>query len=264
MLLVEHLGRGNPQTLVFLHGHRVSGWMWKDIVEELSSRYHCIVIDLPRCGVNREREFSIDSFSDTLSKLIQKSVPNRRVHLIGVSVGAQVALQFVLNHSSLVESMMLNGVSILSQKVGKQHEIAYRVNHSIKNSNIGIKNSMLELGVPDTFEREFTKETLYSPIDHLYEVEREMVSFSMNHVNMSFKIPVMIAHGESEKKPVKRSVEQIATYFNYTQRVEIPDGRLYWMMEKPDTFVYMLRNWLEKKVMPEEEIDIEQMLQERT
>lgn len=263
MLLVEHISREKPKTLVFLHGHRVSSWIWQDILDELSKHYHCMIIDLPRCGVNREKEFSIQTFTRSLSKIIQRSVPNRKVHVLGVSVGAQVALQLAFDYSTLVESMVLSGVPMQPQRVGKQHEMAYRLNHSIKNTTLGLRNSMQELGIPVLFEREFTKDTLYSPVEYLYEIEKEMVQFSLPNVKRTFRIPTMLIHGENEKRNIKKSVEPIATYFSYTQRVEINGGKQYWMLSKPEVFTNMVFNWIEKKVTPSEDVDVDDLLRER-
>lgn len=43
----DEYGSENDETLLFVHGAGLSGWMWHHQVATLKQDFHCIVPDLP-------------------------------------------------------------------------------------------------------------------------------------------------------------------------------------------------------------------------
>ena len=43
-------GNEKKESIVFLHGGGVSGWMWQGVIDILAKEYHCLAPDLPEQG----------------------------------------------------------------------------------------------------------------------------------------------------------------------------------------------------------------------
>src|SRR5213593_5022392 len=83
-------------SLVLLHGWiGTSSWMFRHILPELSARYHTIAPDLPGFGRSQtlEEAPSIEGYREFVRSLAD-DLGIDRFHLVGVSVGATVALDF--------------------------------------------------------------------------------------------------------------------------------------------------------------------------
>ena len=97
-----------PQTLLFIHGLATYGLSWKKNIEELKQHYRCIAIDLPGNGFSDRGDFSYSMhfFAHTIEDFIHKAQLGK-VHLVGHSMGGQVAMTLAINNPSLVHKMML-------------------------------------------------------------------------------------------------------------------------------------------------------------
>ncbi len=56
----------NKETILFIHGYNMAGWMWDEQVKAFSD-YHCLVPDLPEHGNSSDVEpFTIDGAAQIL------------------------------------------------------------------------------------------------------------------------------------------------------------------------------------------------------
>lgn len=111
-LFVRESGPSDAPVVVFLHGGRMSGWSWGPVVERMG-RYRCLVPDLPQFGRSAGREpFEIAGAAAAVAELIRCRTDNRRAHVIGFSLGAQVGLQLLAAEPDLVGRAMLCGTVI--------------------------------------------------------------------------------------------------------------------------------------------------------
>ena len=61
-------GGGSP--VVFLHGVLMSGTLWSDVVDRLSDRYRCIVLELPLGAHRAPKPDDADLKLESLAKLV--------------------------------------------------------------------------------------------------------------------------------------------------------------------------------------------------
>lgn len=93
---------GGAETILWLHGGNVAGWMWGEQVPAFED-YHSIVPDLPGFGASNDEEWvSIAHASDELAWLIETPV-----HVVGLSLGSSVAIELAARHPHLVRSLFL-------------------------------------------------------------------------------------------------------------------------------------------------------------
>lgn len=108
---------GHGQTLVFLHGAWNDGNQWRSWLDNLSSRYHCIVPDLLGFGESERPKlhYSIELEVECLAELLE-TLRLRQVCLVGDSIGAWIAASYALRFPDQVQAIvLLNPEGVLLQ-----------------------------------------------------------------------------------------------------------------------------------------------------
>ena len=111
-LFVRESGPVGAPTIVFLHGGKMSGWSWEPVVQRMQG-YHCLVPDLPQYGKSFQHgPFEMGPATDAVAELIRSRVASGRAHVVGFSLGAQVAVQLLATEPKLVDRAVLCGTVI--------------------------------------------------------------------------------------------------------------------------------------------------------
>lgn len=108
-MFCQELNSHCPETVLFLHGGNVAGWMWEPQHEAVRD-YHCLVPDFPGYGGSRNMRWeSLAATADLLADLIRSRARGGRAHIVGLSFGAVVGLLLAGRHADLVSSGFLTG-----------------------------------------------------------------------------------------------------------------------------------------------------------
>jgi pimeloyl-ACP methyl ester carboxylesterase len=92
-----------PQTLVFLHGGNVAGWMWGQQVPAFAD-HRILVPDFPGFGESNDEPWvSVADTADRVAELLGETP----AHVVGLSLGSSVALELAARHPGLVKSLFL-------------------------------------------------------------------------------------------------------------------------------------------------------------
>ncbi|MET4582309.1 pimeloyl-ACP methyl ester carboxylesterase [Conyzicola nivalis] len=99
-------------TIVFLHGGNVAGWMWGEQIPAFDD-HHLLVPDLPGFGTSNDEPWvSMADAADNVAGLIQTRAKGGTAHVVGLSLGAGVGLHLVSRHPRLVTSLLVSSASI--------------------------------------------------------------------------------------------------------------------------------------------------------
>jgi pimeloyl-ACP methyl ester carboxylesterase len=102
---VETIGSGAP--LLLLHGAGVSGWMWRPVIDRIGSSARVLIPDLPGFGRSAQEPYTThQATARELSKLISAASPDG-AHVVGFSLGAQLAILLASQHRHLVRSVVV-------------------------------------------------------------------------------------------------------------------------------------------------------------
>lgn len=96
-------------TVVLIHGALVSGLYWDLVIPHLPKSYHLLVPDLPGHGKSQSTPFSIDLASHMIAQLIRAHAITGSAHIIGHSLGAQVAIRLASTDPDVVNSIFISG-----------------------------------------------------------------------------------------------------------------------------------------------------------
>jgi len=90
----------SSSTLLFLHGAPLGGWMWQEVISYLPDGYNCITPNYHE-NDSADSPFTLDKTVQYLSELVTDVAP---VHVVGISLGGLVGLEFLRQKPELVAS----------------------------------------------------------------------------------------------------------------------------------------------------------------
>ena len=104
-------GKGS-ETVVILNGIMMSTTSWYDFVPDYVKNYRLLRVDFRNQGQSQyvDEDFLIDIHVDDLKALFEK-LGIEKVHMVGISYGAEVAMLFALKHQNMLRSLVLSNTT---------------------------------------------------------------------------------------------------------------------------------------------------------
>ncbi|NNC82584.1 MAG: alpha/beta fold hydrolase, partial [Flavobacteriales bacterium] len=111
-----HFRSESAEWLLMIHGAGGSTRTWKRQVERLGKHFNLLIIDLPGHGMSAEKGVRDDAYTfSIISHRIWEVVDHHRieqVHVLGVSLGAIIALRLEQLYNHRVKSVVLAGAIV--------------------------------------------------------------------------------------------------------------------------------------------------------
>ena len=108
----KEYGDPSAETIVFLHGGNVAGWMWGAQVPAFDD-FHVLVPDLPGFGSSNDLPWpGLGGAADAVAQLIRERGQGGRAHVVGLSLGSSVAIELALRHPALCSDLFLASASV--------------------------------------------------------------------------------------------------------------------------------------------------------
>jgi pimeloyl-ACP methyl ester carboxylesterase len=104
-------------TILFIHGAFSSPDEWSYVSPHLPS-YHLLIPSLPSHGSNLSiRPFTLPFSARLLANLIKTDAKNGKAHIVGLSIGAHVALYLAAHHPDVVLTVFASGINRFSPSI---------------------------------------------------------------------------------------------------------------------------------------------------
>jgi pimeloyl-ACP methyl ester carboxylesterase len=253
-LFFKEIGQDGSETIIFIHGLGISGWMWNEQLEFFQD-YHSIIPDLPEHGKSRSlNHFTIDDAAEGIVELINKHAHNQRAHLVGISLGAQVVLQILSKTPELVNSAFISGALISNESSNemllKSLHYTLKKYQTVKNSDFFIKANMRMYNMPKKFYKEFKKSTASIENENLEEILRENITFKLFPELENLEVPVLVMVGEKDYKIIKKSALNIIEKLPESKSAMACNVGHLWNLESPKLFNKTLYSWLTQRKLP--------------
>lgn len=251
----KETGKKNPETIVFIHGGGMSGWMWDEQVEAFND-YHCIVPDLPEHGKSRDvKPFTMIGAAEILIKIIKDHAKNRRAHLVGISLGAQLIVQIMSMAPELVDHAFVSGTLVHriphTRSLLKLLDYAIKVYEPVKDTDFFIKANMRTYNMPKKYFEKFKENTYQIENESLDRILKENMFFKLPDGLEKVQSPVLVTAGEKDYKIIKESAMDLLNIIpNSKGAVALGVGHL-WNLESPVLFNNTLKAWLIGGEFPE-------------
>ncbi|GCE17711.1 alpha/beta hydrolase [Dictyobacter kobayashii] len=208
MLFTHTSGEVASPVIVFLHGAGLSGRMWKPQMESLSDSYYCLAPDLPEQGQSLQAgPFKLEDAARQVISLIQERVPARRVHLVGLSLGAAVALAVMRLAPDHVDHAIITGTAPLNA-YGK-FVIALIPLMKLFNIEKQVDASYKQFGIPDEYRADFREDLLLSTTSEFTRHSIEALIDLNQLLPTDVEIPTLVAVGGKENGVARRGPEHL-------------------------------------------------------
>ncbi len=216
--MLKYKANGTEESIIFINGGGTGPWIWHHQVDKLEN-FKRITFDLPGHGDNNDIEFeSIEVCARAVCKIIEEVSPKVKVTLIGLSIGAQIAMQLMSEHPDLIDKVILISGSNKPMKWAKY-----------------LLKPMTAMAYPLTKNRKFAKlqsKEIYLPDDLFDQYYRDSMLVSKNsllHViasNLSFEfkgshIKTLILYGSKENFIIKQSSNKNKALLNNSRLIEV-------------------------------------------
>ncbi len=247
-LYIKETGKNNDETIIFLHGDGIAGWMWDEQLKAFSD-YHCIIPDLPGHGKSAGvKSFSVQSAADTIIDIIKNKAKNGKAHLVGLSLGAQIGVQILNTAPEVVNHALISGAIVRNSQPTESFlellDNLIALYLPDKNKTIRIMSYVRSYNIPKNLRSKFKEATYVIEPCSLDKILRETILFKMPDNLEHADVPVLVMTGEKDYKIVNESALNLLNVLpNSKGAMALKVGHL-WNIENPELFNNVLRSWL--------------------
>jgi pimeloyl-ACP methyl ester carboxylesterase len=107
---VYESGAPGAEPILLIHGNAASARFYEHLLARLGARYHCVAPDLRGYGASEAKPADatrgLRDFSDDIEALAQ-ALGWESFHLVGWSLGGNIAMQYTIDHPNRVRSLTL-------------------------------------------------------------------------------------------------------------------------------------------------------------
>lgn len=256
VLSVKEYGKNQSQSIVFLHGGGVSGWMWDDQVQELSGEYHCLVPDLPEHGNSMDvKPFSIRESAEAVAVLIRNEARGGQAHVVGLSLGAQVVTQLLCTSPEVVDHAIINSALVRRMPLMNTFiKPTVKLTMPLVRSESFARLQAKALHIPETSFKTYYKETKSTSKESLTRILTENANFGLPRGLENANVPTLILVGQKEKRIMHKSAQDLLTAIPNAKGYMVKGVGHSFNFEEPGLFKQILRAWIKDESLPMEKL----------
>ena len=239
----EQKGRGFP--IVFISGGGILDRRgWDQQFELFSKQYRVIRYDVRGIGKSARPEGTFSHSKDLYELLTSLKV--RRAHVVGLSVGAAIAIDFAIEHPEIVDGLILASPGLSSDSKSEANMQSLTAIAGLVKTN-GIEHVIqLTLDAPFVLSKEnkIAREKvrqIYLDNKDIFEAGFPLYSLWQPVNEPGDKLPtirarVLIIRGDSDNAAYAVMTDKIQRGISQAKTVVIPGGTHFLNLEKPSEF----------------------------
>ncbi len=258
-------GNEKKDSIVFLHGGGVSGWMWEQVAATLSQEYHCLVPDLPEQGGSADVvPFTHALAAESIAALIQVRAHGGKAHVVGLSEGAQVIVEMLARCPQVMKSAIVSSAILRPMPGGWMYtrgmfRWSYRLFIApLKNNDGWIRlNMRSSAGIGDEYFPQFKKSFQELTENGFVNLMYEAMHYRMPAGLENASLPVLVVTGEHEYAQMKDSARDLLAVLPQAQGRSVCFGEgstlakeHNWAMTDPAFFAAAVKAWVAGKELP--------------
>lgn len=235
----------SPESVLFLHGGNVAGWMWHDQALALP-KYHSIVPDLPGFGASADIPWAaLPEVVDGLADVIRTHATGGRAHVVGLSLGGVLGVLLTARHPELVRSSLVSGAAL--DGVEGITRAAGLVQVRLWGLTAYWRGLARAFRLPADSVAQFVTTGLgidrASALRMMTQVYNGVPDSDLDGLRNA-DMPILAIAGELEPKLVRRSLVRITERAPQAMVSLAPRMHHVWSAEDPGLFHRVLEHWL--------------------
>ncbi|MCP2634974.1 alpha/beta hydrolase [Microbacterium sp. HD4P20] len=238
-------GPSGAQSILFIHGGNVAGWMWRGQAEALPG-FHSLIPDLPGFGVSADEPWpTLVEVADALADLVRAQGEGGRAHVVGLSLGGVLGVVLAARHPDVVRSVFVTGAAVrgihgLTRAIG----LAQLPMWGSRSYWVGLARAFR---LPADSVDEFVTTGLGIDRESARRMMREVYDGVPAHVLDGLRglgAPLLAIAGEREPRVVRAALHDIVGRAPQGTAAIAPRMHHVWSAEDPELFHRVLRHWL--------------------
>lgn len=204
---IEEYGKENEKTIVMLHGAHFVHAFGRQY--PLAKEYHIIVPHIMGFGDNTEKVFQTDECVKELVEFIETL--NKKVMIIGFSLGAQLAFKLVSEHEELFGSAIIVSPWLIKEgpMLSTIMELNLKQLNSLKNKFLCNFTGMMN-GLPPKQRKEFVVQMQNVKEETVRNIVYNGITLESVPKFAEVSVPVIALAGGKEQKEVQDSVRKMS------------------------------------------------------
>lgn len=245
-------GRGEPLVMIMGFSGTMDAWDTR-VINQLAEHYQVIVFDNRGMGLTSDspRQYSIKLFADDTAGLI-KALKIKRAHILGWSMGTNIAQEFVLDYPELTDKLILYAADPGgTEALQPTPEILRKLTDTTGTPEERNMRLLLLLFPEKWFQAHpdirqyFPKVTEVSSPENIARQAQAMTDWTGSYSRLGqIKSPVLIITGTEDILTPPANSPLIAKQIPNSQLVEVPGGGHGLMYQDPDQFSRILLDFL--------------------
>jgi pimeloyl-ACP methyl ester carboxylesterase len=259
-LYYEMMGEGHP--LVLLHGGYMDRRIWDDQFAAFAQNYQVIRYDIRGFGKSALPQVPYADWQDLFNLLTFLDV--EKAHLLGLSLGGVIALDFTLMYPEMVDALILVGSPVPGYPVElmfTQEQLEQQIQRWTP-----FNQARLERNIPAMIELLMDDETLVP--SSRYPTARQRVRNNLSEYSFAWvldpapkqelvppaferlneiHVPTLIIVGSEDHFQLQKSADKLEQDITGARRVMISETNHMPNMEKPEEFNRFVLDFLEKR-----------------
>jgi pimeloyl-ACP methyl ester carboxylesterase len=248
MLYTFQSGSPANPAIVFLHGGGLSSRMWQPVIDRLPG-YYCLALDLPAHGYSCQlAPFNLDEAARGVVESIRQRVPEKRAHLVGLSLGGAVAFNTVRLCPDVADSIMVTGTtSGLGSFLGRLTLSSLWMLRGFNSESL-VKASARQWGIPDQYASLFHDDLIHATSENF---NRTLINCLMEQkLPQKMNSPLLVTVGEKETVPAKQAARQLSQLFPSALVRKVKGMGHVWALQNPDLFASTVASWINGAPLP--------------
>jgi pimeloyl-ACP methyl ester carboxylesterase len=252
-IVYRQAGTGPP--LVLLHGGMEDSRAWARQLDGLADEYTVFAWDAPGCGQSTDvpETWRLPDFADALAAWL-RAAEVEHPHVLGLSWGSSVALEFYRRHSGVPASLIL--ASAYAGWAGSLPPEEVVARHASVLAAADLPQEELMQGWPGLFSTaaspELIAEMMSIAVDNSGLVHpggyrataHSMAEADLRDVLPQVRVPTLLLYGELDERSPLHIAEDLRTQIPNAELVVIPDVGHLANVEAPAAFNGKVRRFI--------------------
>jgi 3-oxoadipate enol-lactonase len=261
MQIPTYLKNGSgDDAVIFLHGIGGRAKVWQQQLDAFGDRYTAVAWNMPGYGGSPPvPELTFPVLAGALESLLD-TLPNKRIHLVGHSMGGMVVQEFLRSRAHRVTSICLYATSpgLAQPETPEAIEIARtRANEfmerrvgpidrgmTMREMAVSLLNQLLAPGAPQSAKDAAIESVSSVPPDVYRDAMRCILSFDGTQIVPKIDKPTLVLAGGSDRVMTPEVVEAMARQIKGARLEVIPNVGHLANLENPPAFDRVLSEFL--------------------
>ena len=229
------------ESILFIHGLGASRWMWWQ-QDAAFTDYHVITVDLPGHGKSVSTPWI--SLADTTDFIAQHVIKDRVVHVVGISLGGNVALELAKHYPEKVLSAFISGITVKPMPFKFLLKVqSLVVQRGIRNTRYLNKLAREFYSLPQDKLSEFVNNYQLLTRETYETIGKEIMKFRLDESYGAIIKPCLIVAGDNESSGIIESIDIAPKFIPHAKGRLIPGAQHVWPVQEPYQFNRILRDW---------------------